>query len=242
MILAVNIWCGEYNMNVIVELRREINKRRWARWRARHAKAREKPYFYCTPPPSPWTCAPDHDCIPEGLCILCANTLHEAACESDQKGTFLAYSWGNVDITTGLCPGGTGGNCWAAAIYTSDPMYIPSNFKIKAKVELNGRCSTSGGVKADLAIFIEVESLGISDKVYYVNAAELSGGKKEWHQEYLNLWTPEHTATPGNYEIKVRIRGQGTCCGEGTYAAAEFNNRYGDGFYVKLWDIYVQGV
>ncbi len=40
--------------------------------------------------------------------------------------------------------------------------------------------------------------------------------------------------------LKVRIRGQATCYGEGTYAAAEFNNRYGDGFYVKLWD--VQGV
>jgi len=39
------------NMKVIEGLIREINKRRWERWRARQNKEREKSYFYCTPPP-----------------------------------------------------------------------------------------------------------------------------------------------------------------------------------------------
>ena len=38
-------------MKVIEGLIREINKRRWERWRARQNKEREKSYFYCTPPP-----------------------------------------------------------------------------------------------------------------------------------------------------------------------------------------------
>ncbi|MCK4649295.1 hypothetical protein KAT51_07210 [bacterium] len=222
-----------------MDIENAINKARWELWRTEQRTEREKTYFYCWNNWSdvPWTCASDHACIPEGLCILCANTLHEAECESYQKGIFLAYSYGNIPIP--LCSGGTGGNCWAAAIFTSKPMYLPSKFKIRASVELNGRCVTSAGVVADLAIFIEVDSLGISDKVYYVNAAEIPGGKKEWNNENLDLWTPEHTTSPSNHEIKVRFRGQGTCCGEETYAAAEFNDRYGDGFYVKLRDIYV---
>ena len=230
------------------DIENEINKIRWERWRAKQEFKRGKTCFYCWDNWSnwsdvpPWTCASDHACDPSGICMDCANTLHEATCESYQKGTFLAYSWGNIGLVWPCTVTGTGGSCWAAAIYTSKPMYIPSNFKIRASVELNGRCKTSAGVVADLAIFIEVESLGVSDKVYYVNAAEIPGGEKVWNNENLYLWTPEHTATAGNYEIKVRIRGQGTAQGEGNYAASEFNNRYGDGFYVKLWDIYVQGV
>jgi len=43
-------------MKVIEGLIREINKRRWERWRARQNKEREKSYFYCTPPPVTDTC------------------------------------------------------------------------------------------------------------------------------------------------------------------------------------------
>jgi len=43
-------------MKVIEGLIREINKRRWERWRARQNKEREKSYFYCAPPPVTDTC------------------------------------------------------------------------------------------------------------------------------------------------------------------------------------------
>jgi len=33
------------------KIEQEINKRKWERWRARQETEREKPYFFCAPPP-----------------------------------------------------------------------------------------------------------------------------------------------------------------------------------------------
>jgi len=72
------------------------------------------------------TCEADSDCVEEGWCMHCINTLHEAQCESSKKGTFLAYSWGNAGIIPPCYWTGTGGNCWAEVVLSRNPCtFIP---------------------------------------------------------------------------------------------------------------------
>jgi len=74
-------------------------------------------------------------------------------------------------------------------------------------------------VEASLRISIEIEGLNLCYEVYYVNAAEIPGEKKEWNQETLYLRTPkDENPTPGYSVIKVRIRGEAVVVSEGSYA------------------------
>lgn len=179
--------------------------------------------------PPIFVCNADHACNPEGLLMLCANTLHEAECCTNfNRGTLLAEAMGNLGPYFQ-----TGGSCWAEVVFT-ERVTLPSKFRIVLCAKLNGKCETVQGVNASLKIFVEVDSLGIDDKVYEVNAAYEPGGIFEWNEENLNNLRSEEyeISSPGEYEVKIRFRGEATVALSGNYAAVEFNDRYGDGFYL----------
>lgn len=189
-----------------------------------------------------WTLESDHGCIPDGILFFCNDvidlTLHEADFDVYKKGRFLAYSWG-VDIPVECGDDCTidiplGGHCWAECSFL-DSKYLPSSFRIEVEVELNGACVSVDGQIASLGIYVEVDDLNISDRVEDVDAAKVSGGVVGWNHEILNYLTDVHTiSTPGTYAIKVRFHGESVALGDGAVAASSFNNRYSEGYYVKL--------
>ena len=195
-----------------------------------------------------WTLESDHGCLSDGLLFFCNEiidlTVHEADFDIYKKGLFLAYSWG-VDVPLECGENCTidiplGGKCWAECNFL-DSKYLSSSFKIEVEVELNGACVSMGGaLKASLEIYVEVDDLSISDNVESVNAAEVSGGIVGWNHEVLNYSTDVHTiSTPGTYAVKVRVRGESIALGDGAIAASSFNDRYSEGYYVKLNSISV---
>ena len=220
------------------DIENEINKIRWEGWRAKQNKEREKTYCYWSEPWNEWSdvgspsgCVPDHACDPSGLCMFCAQTLHEAECVSAQKGTFLASAWGAYGIPP--CEH-TGGRCWAEAEF-SRSLQLPSapkKFVAKAKVVLNGKLWSNAG-SAKLFIYIKVAGAGIEDEVYSAI------NNREWHTETFWVQTQKHSVSSGGYyDIQVRIHGWVTTIGpDGAGSDAVFNNRYGDGFYVKVLEI-----
>jgi len=160
--------------------------------------------------------------------MFCLNTLHEAVCETLQKGAFLAYSWGNVNIPP--CPG-TGGSCWAEAKIGKTNVYISSN--VYARIILNGKISVSAALPK-FQVFLEVYTG--DELIFSEKKLECTDNKTFSNDEYLLASTSSLSA--GYYDVYVRFRGEASAVGEGNYAAIEFNNRYGGGYYVEVIEIF----
>jgi hypothetical protein len=176
----------------------------------------------------------DDACEPQGLLMLCINTLHESSVSiPNEKIEFLAYAWGvDLEISEGITIP-TGGSCWAEG-------YLGGTYNQDcdcAKIKVTAECVLDGKVSASAAI---VNFKGYIHLVGDSSKNVLSTQDATYNNETLSLTTEFDNVSTGNHEIRVKFRGEATAVGEGNSAATEFNDHYGDGYFIKVKKITIE--